>query len=299
LFWALRGGGNSFCIVIEVELRTIQPKTIYLGNVGYGSGPDMQEKYIQGLVDFARHGSDDPGSSLEGQTRWVPSRSDNITYHAFLFHNGDTPEAPGLVNLTAPVLPFASGNFTEKSMKTWFEEFPSNSDRGNRKRFIWKAIPAEVEAYKIAIDTYYSEIKELAAVNRFFTAFSVMPITDRVISSSAANGGNPLGLNEESAPAMWLVESPSWLDAVDDATVDEVHAKANAKITANLKAAGFSELPFVYLSDADKGQPVFAGYGQENWDRLKEIRARYDPEMVYTKLMPGGAKVETGVAAKA
>lgn len=47
----------------------------------------------------------------------------------------------------------------------------------------------------------------------------------------------------------------------------------------------------IYLNDADLDQPVFAGYPAENVQRLKEIRAKYDPGMIYTNLMPGGFKV--------
>ncbi|TVY62282.1 Bifunctional solanapyrone synthase [Lachnellula suecica] len=299
LFWALRGGGNNFCAVTEVELKTIVPRQLYMGNIGYGVGPDVQKPYIEGMVDFAINGGADPASAIEGQTRWAPSRNSNVTYFSFLFHNGnETSKDAAFPNLKALALPFVSGNFTEKSQKTWFDEFPSGSDLGNRKRFIWVNIPATAEAYSIAIDTYYKEIAELASVGSFFTALSTMPITSNIVEDSAANGGNPLGLNADSAPSLWLVLSPSWKAATDDATVDSVHARATAAITTNLNAAGIKELPFYYLSDAAKGQPVFAGYGQENWDKLKEISLKYDPEQVFQYLLPGGHKLWRGTAAK-
>ena len=45
------------------------------------------------------------------------------------------------------------------------------------------------------------------------------------------------------------------------------------------------------MNDAETGDEVFQGYGQENLQKLKEIRAKYDPDMTYTKLMHGGWKV--------
>ena len=71
-----------------------------------------------------------------------------------------------------------------------------------------------------------------------------------------------------------------------------MHTKVNQEIAAKLKQAGLTQLPFYFLSDSDTGHKVFQGYGAENLQRLKDIRARYDPNMVYTKLMPGGWKVE-------
>lgn len=56
-----------------------------------------------------------------------------------------------------------------------------------------------------------------------------------------------------------------------------------------LKIIGTSR--YVYLNNADAGQAVFETYGKESGDRLKEIRAKYDPEKVYTELMPGGFEV--------
>jgi hypothetical protein len=78
---------------------------------------------------------------------------------------------------------------------------------------------------KIAVDAYFETVKELINVRGFFTVFAVMPVAKKLVSASAANGGNPHGLNENSAPALWLVEKPSWKDPVDDETVMALHAK--------------------------------------------------------------------------
>ncbi|CZR70125.1 uncharacterized protein PAC_20026 [Phialocephala subalpina] len=293
LFWALRGGGNNFCIVTRADLKTIPVASVYLGNVGYGSGSDVQEQYLQSMVDFSLYAGSDPQSAVEGQIRWNPTQSPDITYWAFLFHSGNDISPPGLQNLTAPVLPITLGNITRQTMKEWSDSFPYSSDLGLREFFYFFAVPADAEAFRIAMDTYFSiATVELKDVEDFFTAFSVMPITEHAIAVSSVNGGNPLGLTEDSVPAVWLVESPAWGNAADDETVVAVHSKINTQIAENLKAAGFEEAPFVYLSDAEKGQKVFEGYGEESWERLREIRARYDPGMVFQKLVPGGVKVE-------
>ncbi|KAH6705264.1 hypothetical protein BKA61DRAFT_492963, partial [Leptodontidium sp. MPI-SDFR-AT-0119] len=301
LFWALRGGGNNFCYVTSLSLYTIPSESIALGNIAYGSG--AKEAYINGMTEFALNAGSDPKTSCEGQSRWNPSRSADVTYHSFLFNSDNNPSAPGLVNLTAPVLPPISGNVTtDTSMSDWYKLFQGFPDFDNRKRFLFYSIPASTEAFTIATDTYYKVIQEagLADVRGFFTALSVMPITSNIIAASTGNGGNPLGLNASSVPALWLVESPSWKDGESDILVDSTHEKANAEIKANLEAAGHSMLPFVYLSDAAKGQPVFEGYGTESWDRLKAIRDVYDPAEVFQKLVTGGAKVtaERGQSAK-
>jgi hypothetical protein len=241
----------------------------------------VKKQYIQSMVDFALYAGSDPKSAVEGQIRWTPAYSPDITYWAFLFHNGNDTSPYGLSNLTAPVLPFTYGAVTEQTMGEWSDSFAAGfaGDTGFRELFHFFSIPADPVAFTIAMDTYFEVMQPLAAVEGFFTAFSLMPITTNVVAASAANGGNPLGLSlsPDSVPALWLVESPQWVLASDDATVVSAHAEANKQIAARLEAAGFGELAFVYLSDAEKGQSVFPAYGEANVAKLKAIRNKYDP----------------------
>jgi hypothetical protein len=38
-------------------------------------------------------------------------------------------------------------------------------------------------------------------------------------------------------------------------------------------------------------QDVFAGYGEENRGKMKEIQRKYDPEGIFDRLQPGYFKV--------
>ncbi|KAK2624866.1 hypothetical protein QTJ16_006059 [Diplocarpon rosae] len=291
LFWALRGGGNNFAYVTSISLYTIPSESITLGNVGYGT--EHADQYYESMTDFALYAGSDPASSTEGQSRWQPAQSPDVSYYSFLFNSANQFNPPGFTNLTAPKLPFISGNLTKTTMSGWFKLFANSSDFDNRKRFLFHSIPADKAAFKIATDAYYRVLREekLDEVRGFFTAFSVMPITSKVIEASGTNGGNPIGLTSSSVPALWLVQSPSWKDGADDAYVDAAHVKANAAMKDDLEAAGFDLLPFIYLSDAALGQPVFEGYGQENWERLKSIAKIYDPTEVFQNLVPGAPKI--------
>lgn len=67
----------------------------------------------------------------------------------------------------------------------------------------------------------------------------------------------------------------------------------NDEVMRKLEAQGKLDMvsKFIYLNDADKGQDVWGGYPKENVRKLQEIRSKYDPERVFTDLMPGGWKV--------
>lgn len=141
----------------------------------------------------------------------------------------------------------------------------------------------------MAFDTYYETIASLADVEGFSTAFSMLPITPIVTMAPE----NAMNLGSDDSPSVWYVESPLWTNPDDDERVFAVHAEANAKIREKLSAGGFGPLPFMYLSDIQKTQipETYPAYGAENLQRLKDIRDKYDPDRVFTELVPGGAKV--------
>ncbi|KAH6638495.1 hypothetical protein C7974DRAFT_451891 [Boeremia exigua] len=288
LFWALIGGGNNFCVVTKAVLNTIPISSALIGTVSWG--PGVSEQYIKSVEQFALYGAEHPKASFEGQTRWVPSRSDEISFDGYLWYSGEGDVPVGLENFTAPVLPITRGNITRTSMGVWNNEFNYAPPLGTRAIFHWLTSAANATAAKIAFDTYFETIASLADVEGFSATFSMLPITPIVTS---APPGNPMSLGADDGPAIWYVETPLWSRIEDDERVLAVHAEANAKIRERLTEAGLGPLPFMYLSDIQKEQipETFPSYGAKNLQKLKAIRHKYDPKRVFTDLVPGGAKI--------
>jgi len=92
-----------------------------------------------------------------------------------------------------------------------------------------------------------------------------------------------------------MVENFSWTDPADDALINafavNVTRILEAKLTV-LTAAG-QLAQFKYMNDAGYGQEVFQNYRAGNFAKLQAIRTKYDPQGIFTYLMPGGWKVET------
>ena len=174
-------------------------------------------------------------------------------------------------------------------MGAWTNEFNYAPPLGTRATFHWLMSAANATTARIAFDTYHETIASLADVEGFSTAFSMLPITPIVTVTPE----NVMDLGIYDSPAIWYVESPLWSKPEDDERVLGVHAQANAKIRENLSTAGLGPLPFMYLSDIQKSQipETFLAYGAENLRKLKAIRDKYDPERVFTEVVPGGAKV--------
>jgi hypothetical protein len=131
------------------------------------------------------------------------------------------------------------------------------------------------EAMDIVHDTFFDGILsyDLANKTEFFAGLAWNSITTQFINASDSVIGCPQSIDEE--PVFW---------------VEEFVMTVKANITAQLKAINATRA-YNYLNDADQNLDGFGGYPVSNVERLKSIRNKYDPDMVFTNLMPGGWKV--------
>ena len=84
-----------------------------------------------------------------------------------------------------------------------------------------------------------------------------------------------------------------WMNESDDVPVTHFAQEALAELDAQAQAAGLY-YPFIYINDSGTGESPFALYGNgTSLDRLKKVRAKYDPSAVFQRLQPGGFK--TGI----
>jgi len=86
------------------------------------------------------------------------------------------------------------------------------------------------------------------------------------------------------------VVSINWRNKADDEVVLQTSKNIVDRSVALAKDMGLHH-PFIYQNYATKHQKVFAGYGEENRERLREIRRKYDPEGVFERLQPGYFKI--------
>lgn len=293
LYWGLIGGGNNFCVVTSAVLSTLPVSSALLPSTGTLTwGTEVRDQYLDSVVQFANNGHNFPKASFEGQTRWAPSRSANISFDGYLWYSGEGDTPLGLENFTAPVMPIKTGELVRSTIGNWSNTFNYAPSYGTRASFHWRTSPATLEAAHIVFDTYYAGIASLADVANFSTALSFLPATTTVTAGPA---GNAMNLTAASGPALWYVQSPLWGSIEDDERVLSVHDEVNVAIVENLAAAGLADGGFLYLSDIAKSQipDTYASYGETNLARLKAVRDAYDPDRVFTDLVPGGAKIAT------
>jgi hypothetical protein len=196
-------------------------------------------------------------------------------------------------------------------MHGWSEETAPSFSRtkGLRQRFYTpvtlratdkaKTVAALEILHKIYFGAVFSALSEL---DLWFTGMSPFPVSKHFLAASAdkknsVSGlripkGDPMGIKPENLIVVELSLSYS-NNATYEPIVTEFLHGIGEKIRAELCKNGLEHMisPWIYLNDADKGQDVFGGYPAGNVKALRQIREKYDPERVFTDLMPGGWKV--------
>jgi hypothetical protein len=103
---------------------------------------------------------------------------------------------------------------------------------------------------------------------------------------------NPLGLDEGDSDPLVVVEfTVNWANPDDDEFVktetrhvlEEIERFAKINNTAHR---------YLYLNYCDEWQQPFAGCGKENWEFLKTVSRKYDPDGLFQKGCKGGFKLD-------
>lgn len=285
-------------MITRFDLQTFYAPTPFVANAVYEGDPNAtRDAYIDALVNFANNGDQDTGAAVTPVARWGPNYI-SPSYEATLFYNGTTLPTSG------PFADFYSGATLKAVNESSTPQLQTLADNakllrpafqtggpghGFRQKFRVVPCKATKEAARIVHDNFFDSLAANGLANRapgFFTGLAFNAVTPTMARES---GGLPQNIPEEAA--FWVEQSVSWSDAANDAEIEEWLVTADAAMDEQLKAINGTSR-YVYLNDADAGQEVFETYGKESVNRLKEIRDKYDPDRVYTDLMPGGFKVD-------
>lgn len=252
----------------------------------------VTDDFLDSIYDFALYGSEDVKAGIEPRGQWIPQLG-NPTYHGILFYNGDDTSPPALVNFTdkGSMQPVSSTFMVRDPMYNWTQEADSDRELLHvlRARFNLVTIKANRQALKIIHDTFLEMMAdELEGVTNIIGSLAFVPITKKYLKVSTINGGDPMAVDASQAPYILVEESFLWSSPGDD---DKISSFLDA-FNVNITSLDGVQSPFLYLNYADESQAVFEGYPKENVARMKDIWEKYDPDMVFTNLMPGGWKVE-------
>jgi hypothetical protein len=297
LYWALLGGGSNYCLVTRFDLQTFYAETPIRAEVTYTPSNSTKDAYLGALLAMTLEGDVDTAAAVIPVVRWGPNYT-VPSYEASLFYNGSVAPSTGpFATFTNPDILPAKGNSSRLqplSFAKYSQAFrpafqPGGAGYGFRQKFSVVPIKADREAMDIVHDAWLAALKGSNIANRvpgFFFGLAYNCVT-RTFAEQSQN----MPQSVEPIPQFWVEESVSWSNAADDAEVELLVANINAEINSKLAEKDLA-VRYIYLNDADKGQKTFESYGMESVLKLKAIRDKYDPNRVFTDLMPGGFKID-------
>lgn len=287
LFWALKGGGNSFCLVTRFGVKVYASPSVWVGIAEYDSS--QRDAYLNAIYTFGAYGSQDSKAAIIPTTVTVPAANETV-YAAAKFYDAAVVNTTVFQNFTAPIMPPLVDTFAYQPLSSYLAQTDPLQPDGLRQEF--RAVPFVVNQTGVTYvhDTFLSQIGQLSAVTGLTASFTFQPVTAQFIQAGINAGDNPQGVDITRAPYFWVVFNWSWEDAADDAAVYAFAVSITQQIDAQLTAWELQG-GYTYMNDAGLGQRVFQSYPAANLAKLKAIRAKYDPAKVFTNLLPGGWKV--------
>ena len=149
-----------------------------------------------------------------------------------------------------------------------------------------------------ALDIWLEEIEPLADVEGALPSIMFQPPPARV----NVNGGNCMGFSDSDGPLIsmscllfhfsptndFIVYSIQfrWYHQKDDELVHSVGKKIIDRVEATAKEMELHH-PFIYMNYANISQDVIGSYGEENRNKLREVKKRYDPQGIWDNLWSG------------
>ena len=198
LFWALKGGGNSFGIVTRFDIKTYQSPTVCAGILEVPI--TESEAFLSALANFGQYGSlDSKAAVIPSIFMLGPSLGDITVYTSALFYDGTECAQPALANFTA--LPAIQDTYGTTTLATYVKSTDALIGDGTRQVFRVVSSMATASALNIVnstfIDQVYANIWNVTGIQ---ASIAFQPVTKNFIQQGINSGGNPQNVDITDAP---------------------------------------------------------------------------------------------------
>ncbi|KAF4772956.1 FAD binding domain-containing protein [Colletotrichum scovillei] len=287
LYWALRGGGNNFGLVVSFNLRTI---SLPGGKMWGGSRTYLEDSFpaLSGAyANFIANAEKDPKAGL---------------WHVYAYFNGTKLSLPTLYYAEPDggeadifsewnAIPAISDTTQNRIIADWAAEGAEGSPPGPREIYSVISSKADKGLVDAAQEIYFEEVLAVTDLPGILPTLVFQGITIPMLKHMQQNGGNALGLNVEDGPFYIILLSIMWSNEEDDDKIYSFASTVMERIDDEAKARGL-ENDYIYMNYAAQFQDVVSGYGADNKAKLKSIAKKYDPKEVFQKLQPGYFKLD-------
>ncbi|KAM3554362.1 hypothetical protein ARSEF4850_006481 [Beauveria asiatica] len=287
LYWALRGGGNNFAIVIRLDLETYPQGDMWAGSQVFLNTPHTSKAINKAFESFAIKSPEDDYAQIitayaYAQTQGVYVIASDLQY------GKPVPNPPVLQNFTA--IPGAvADTLRVVNLPSLTQEFNASNPYGFRKTYWTFTFKNSAALMDDIVTIYTEEVDKVKDAPGIVPSAIFQPITTAMTKHFSKKGGNPLGL-EGQGPLTLANIDISWTKIDDDNRIMDAAQAIVDRAVAAAKVRGL-EHPYLYQNYASQKQDVFASYGEANLARLRSISKQYDPDQVLQRLQPGYFKL--------
>ncbi|KAJ5712161.1 FAD-binding domain-containing protein [Penicillium malachiteum] len=133
-----------------------------------------------------------------------------------------------------------------------------------------------------ALEIFREEVEAIKTVAGLVPHFICYPMQKNTIRAMSQRGGNALGINTE-GPLLIILISTGWSNSTDDDAVNQMTANVVERLNGTAQNLGIAtRYKYINYASAAQASEIFAGYGDENVQRLKSIQKAVDSHGVFT-----------------
>ncbi|ORX99282.1 hypothetical protein BCR34DRAFT_628224 [Clohesyomyces aquaticus] len=202
LFWALKVGGNSFCLVTRFDLTTYRSPQVWVGIAQYDQS--QRTPYLDAVYNFGAYGALDLKAAIVPTVVILPAQ--NVTaYAAAKFDDSELNNAAVFENFTAPQMVPVANSYSLQSLGAYValtDPLPAcPTPFGLRQEF--RVMPCVVnrQAMELVHNTFtISVLAKLSGVANLTASVTFQPATKEFIRQGIARSGNPQEVDIFKAP---------------------------------------------------------------------------------------------------
>ena len=280
LFWAMRGGGNRFGIVVAYYLLAFKQTNLLWGGTIL-IDPSNITAAIDALAVFNKNSVQDDGCTAELPFSWTQA-APNASAIIFLINSygrNDSALLQPIIDMAAA--PLGTAALTYATMSEWaIELFTTDPPvRYAQSVLTFQNDPVVLNG---VVDLFGRLIQPLIGADPDLKPASMhQPVPSAVFTHMT---DSPIYLDPRMGdPVMIHFLSWSWTDP----SKDEYYKQALKNFTVIVEnyARGQSGLhPWLYMNYAASYQDVYASYGEQHVERMRRVVDLYDPMRVMQRL---------------
>ncbi|UKZ64994.1 uncharacterized protein TrAtP1_006196 [Trichoderma atroviride] len=209
------------------------------------------------------------------------AKDGNWIYSVIMSHG--SPEEPPVFDDFKQLTPLETTTQT-RTLQDLCDELDTHMKPGIRYQIFALSIKNDRDTLKEIINLYTEGALLLKDQHDFAPAFVCQPLLPSMLPKDDI--GNAMGIKPEDGPLILFTPVWRWTEKEHD---DSIHKAANIFFEKAEKAARDRGTLHRYkvLNYSTGHQDVYGGYGEGNRKRLLEVRNKYDPDDIMSKLRPG------------